>query len=91
MPKRPGGGGEAAGRAATVYRAVNGGPAENLEKVLSLAGGAEKLFGADDIVILKPNLQWYNHGAPNIAAIDRLVSLIMDRPGGFRGEVVLAE
>ena len=88
MPTRYGERGETT---ATVYRAVNGRPAENLEKVLSLMGGVEALFGAEDIVILKPNLQWYNQGAPNIAALDRLVSLIMDKPGGFRGEVILAE
>jgi len=90
-PARRSGGGETAEKAATVFRAVNGGPAENLERVLSLAGGAGALFGERDIVILKPNLQWYNQGAPNIAAMDRLVTLIMERPGGFRGEVVLAE
>lgn len=76
---------------ATVFRAVNGRPEENLEKVLALMGGVEALFGDEDIVILKPNLQWYSQGAPNIAAMDRLVTLIMDRPGGFRGQVVLAE
>jgi hypothetical protein len=80
-----------AGPRATVFRAVNGSPGENLEKVLELMGGAGAIFGEDDIVILKPNLQWTDQGAPNIAAMDRLVALIMDRPGGFRGEVVLAE
>jgi hypothetical protein len=77
--------------AATVFRALNGGPAENMEKVLSLMGGVGTLFGPEDIVILKPNLQWYNQGAPNVAAFHRLVALIMERPGGFRGEIVLAE
>jgi hypothetical protein len=87
-PARRAGSGDTA---ATVFRAVNGRPADNVEKVLSLMGGVETLFGADDIVILKPNLQWYNQGAPNIAAMERLVALIMERPGGFRGEIVLAE
>jgi hypothetical protein len=93
-PRRQGVGRETAGipeTAATVYRAVNGSPGDNLEKVLALMGGAEALFGDEDVVILKPNLQWYNQGAPNIAAMDRLVTLIMERRGGFRGEVVLAE
>ncbi len=58
----------------TVYRAVNGGPGDNLEKVLALAGGAGTLFGDEDVVILKPNLQWYNQGATNIAAMERLVT-----------------
>lgn len=76
---------------AKVYRALNGAPAENMERVLSMMGGAAALFGDQDIVIIKPNLQWFNQGAPNIAAVDRLVSLIMERKGGFTGEVVLAE
>lgn len=85
-PPEPG-----SGTVATVFRAVNGRPEDNLEKVLELMGGAATLFGEDDVVILKPNLQWYNQGAPNIAAMDRLVASIMGRPGGFRGEIVLAE
>lgn len=89
--RREGGGPKRGPAEATVFRAVNGRPEENLEKVLALMGGVETLFGDRDIVILKPNLQWYNQGAPNIAAMDRLVTLIMERPGGFRGQVVLAE
>jgi hypothetical protein len=81
----------AIGAGAAVFRAVNGSPGENLEKVLELMGGPGALFGEEDVVILKPNLQWYNQGATNIAAMARLVTLIMERPGGFRGEVVLAE
>jgi hypothetical protein len=76
---------------AKVYRAVNGSPAENMEKVLAMMGGVETLIGADDIVIVKPNLQWFNQGVPNIAAVDRLVTLIVERPGGFGGEVVMME
>jgi hypothetical protein len=83
--------GEEGGLGASVFRAVNGRPADNMEKVLSMMGGVEALFGDEDVVILKPNLQWYNQGAPNIAAVERLVTLIMERPGGFRGEVVMAE
>jgi len=75
----------------TVYRSVNGTPAENLEKVLSLAGGVERIVCPDDVVILKPNVQWWNQGAPNLSAVDRLVELIFGRTDGFRGEVVLAE
>ena len=54
-------------------------------------GGIEKLIGADDIVVIKPNVQWWNQGAPNILALKTLVDIIMDRPGGFTGEVIVAE
>ena len=76
---------------AKVFRAVNGSPAENMEKVISMLGGVESLFGADDIVIVKPNLQWFNQGAPNIAAMNTLVTLIMEMKNGFNGEVIMAE
>ncbi len=76
---------------ATVYRAVNGRPGENLAKSIEMAGGLERLVGSEDVVLVKPNVQWWNQGAPNLSAAKALVELVMGRPGGFRGEVVLAE
>ena len=76
---------------AAVFRSLNGGPEENLQKVLELAGGIERFIGADDVVVIKPNVQWWNQGAPNPCSKSALVDIIMDRPGGFRGEVVMAE
>jgi hypothetical protein len=74
-----------------VYRAVNGIPSENIAKVIELLGGIESVIGPDDIVIIKPNVQWWNHGAPNLQALKTFVDLIMTRSGGFTGEVVIAE
>ena len=54
-------------------------------------GGVEKVIGSDDVVVIKPNVQWWNQGPPNLAALKAFVDLIMGRPGGFKGEVVLAE
>ena len=75
----------------TLYRAVNGTPAENMEKVIELAGGIQKIIGGHDVVLIKPNVQWWNQGAPSLLALKTFVDMVMDRPGGFRGEVVLAE
>ncbi len=75
----------------TIYRALNGTPAENIDRVLELAGGIDRIVGPDDVVLIKPNVQWWNQGAPNLSAMSRLVERIFERPGGFRGEVVLAE
>jgi len=76
----------------TVYRAVNGRPSENLSKVIDLMGGIERMIGTDDIVIIKPNVQWWNQGVPNLSALKVFVDLIMNRRnGGFNGEVVLVE
>lgn len=74
-----------------VYRSINGTPEQNLRKVIELTGGIEKIIGSEDVVLIKPNIQWWNHGAPNLAALKTFVDLIMERPGGFQGEVVLAE
>jgi hypothetical protein len=75
----------------TVYRAINGKPQENLIKAIDLMGGIEKIVGEDDVVVIKPNVQWWNQGAPNLGALDAFVALVMERSGGFRGEVVIAE
>lgn len=75
----------------TVYRSVNGSPEKNLMKVIELIGGIEKIVGTDDIVVVKPNVQWWNQGVPNLSALKALVDLIMNRSGGFNGEVVIAE
>jgi len=75
----------------TLYRAVNDTPARNIVKVIEMMGGIEKLIGSDDVVVIKPNVQWRNQGAPNLSALKTFVDLIMERPGGFRGEVVIAE
>ena len=74
-----------------IYRAVNGTPDQNLRKIIELMGGIERIIGRDDVVLIKPNVQWWNQGAPNLSSLKTFVDLTMDRPGGFKGEVVLAE
>lgn len=74
-----------------IYRAVNGHPQENISKVVELYGGVEKIVGREDVVVIKPNIQWWNQGAPNLSALKTFVDLIMNRSKGFHGEVVLAE
>jgi len=75
----------------TLYRAVNGSPDKNLKKIIELMGGIKKIVGTDDVVVIKPNAQWWNHGATNLSALKTLVDSIMNYPGGFYGEVVIAE
>lgn len=74
-----------------LIRAVNGSPAENLEKVMDMMGGVGAIVGSDDVVIVKPNAQWWNQGATNLCALETFVEMVMDRRGGFQGEVVIAE
>lgn len=79
------------GSQSIVYRSLNGTPSENLTKVIELMGGINKLFGENDVVVIKPNVQWWNHGATNLSALKTLVDIIMNRPSGFYGEVIIAE
>jgi hypothetical protein len=75
----------------TVYRGVNGSPGQNLNKLFQMMGGVSTIFGVEDVVVIKPNAQWWNQGAPNLLALKTFAELVMERPGGFQGEVVLAE
>ncbi|MGQ9638322.1 MAG: DUF362 domain-containing protein [Thermodesulfobacteriota bacterium] len=74
-----------------IFRSINGTPLENLTKVIELMDGIEKIIGEDDIVMIKPNVQWWNQGAPNLGALKRFIELVMERMGGFKGEVVILE
>jgi hypothetical protein len=75
----------------TLYRSVNGTPENNTIKVIEMMGGIDKIIGSEDIVVIKPNVQWWNQGAPNLSTLKTFVDLIMERPGGFHGEVIVAE
>lgn len=75
----------------SVFRAVNGTPDMNARKTLELMGGPESFVGLHDIVVIKTNAQWWNHGSPNLCVLLTLVESIMGRDGGFDGEVILAD
>jgi hypothetical protein len=77
--------------ACTLYRVINGSPAANMTQLVTIMGGIESIVGPDDIVLIKPNVQWWNQGAPNLCALNTFVGLVMNRPGGFRGEVIIGE
>ncbi len=79
------------GDGCTVYRSINGRPDENLIKTVEMLGGIQNLVQQYDVVVIKPNVQWWNQGCPNLLALKTFVDLIMERPGGFCGEVVIAE
>jgi hypothetical protein len=74
-----------------LYRVINGSPADNIAKMIELMGEIQSIIEPDDVVVIKPNVQWWNQGVPNLLALKTLVEMIMDRQGGFYGEVVLAE
>lgn len=73
-----------------VYVSKNGTPQQNVFKVIEMMGGLEKFIGVNDIVILKPNAQWWNQGRTNLAAMKGFIDLVLDMPG-FKGEIIVAE
>lgn len=75
-----------------IYHACNGTPVQNVAKVFEMAyGGIEGLIGKDDVVLLRPNLQWERNGYVNTEIGKATIDLILNRPGGFTGEIIVIE
>jgi uncharacterized protein (DUF362 family) len=68
-----------------------GDPARNGRALLDAWGGVEGLVGPEDVVIFKVNSQWYAQGMTNTNVLESLVRAVLERPGGFSGEVVVAD
>lgn len=73
-----------------VYLAKNGSPEQNIRKAIEMMGGIEKFIGPNDIVVLKPNAQWWNQGMTNTDAMKGFIDMVLAIPG-FSGEVIIAE
>ena len=80
----------AGGQRSDVFLAKNGSPQQNVKKVIEMMGGIETFIGANDIVLLKPNCQWWNQGRTNLAAMKGFIDLVLEVPG-FSGEIIIAE
>ncbi len=74
-----------------VLVARNGTPPENVANVLALAGGIARFIDQDDVVVLKPNGQWRRQGYTHTECMKALIDEILARPGGFDGEIIIAE
>ena len=75
---------------AFIYEAKNGTPEQNMIKVIEMMGGINQFIGIDDIVVLKPNAQWWNQGMTNTDAMKGFIDLVLGIPG-FKGEIIIAE
>lgn len=73
-----------------VFLSRNGNPAQNMRKVMEMLGGIEKIIGPKDVVILKPNAQWWNQGTTNTDAMRAFIEMVLEMPG-FQGEIIVAE
>jgi hypothetical protein len=74
-----------------IFVARNGTPTAKVQKVIELAGGIARFVGYDDAVVLKPNGQWPRQGYTHTECLKALIDVILNRPGGFGGEVIIAE
>ena len=81
----------AAGVTRPLYVVRNGTPVTNIERVIAEAGGIQQFVDHDDVVVIKPNGQWPNQGYTHTQCIKALIDVILARPGGFGGEVILTE
>jgi len=73
-----------------IFLSRNGSPAENLKKVIGMIGDIEKIIGPEDIVLIKPNGQWWNQGMTNTDAMHAFIELVLAIPE-FKGEIIIAE
>ncbi|MCP4650120.1 MAG: DUF362 domain-containing protein [PVC group bacterium] len=73
-----------------IYHAQNGTPEQNTAKVIEMMGGIERSIGKEDIVVIKPNAQWWNQGMTNTNSMKMFIELVLAIPG-FKGEVIIAE
>ncbi len=76
---------------ASLYVARGGTPGANVDSVIAKLGGIQTVVGADDVVIIKVSAQWWNQGMTNAAAVVRAIEQVLERPGGFSGEIVVFE
>lgn len=72
-----------------IYIARNGSPTATVQRAIALAGGIQNFIGNDDVVVLKPNGQWRNQGYTHTQSLQALIDVILSRPGGFAGEVII--
>jgi len=74
-----------------IYVARNGTPVTNVQNVIALAGGIQQFVDYDDAVVLKPNGQWPLQGYTHTECMKALIDMILNRPGGFGGEIIITE
>lgn len=79
------------GQTSRIYVAQNASPTAGVDAVLTKLGGIQSKVGEDDVVIIKVSAQWWNQGMTNVAAVKRVIEHILERPGGFSGEVIVFE
>ena len=73
-----------------VYLAEGGTPENNMAAILDSLGGIETIIKQNDIVILKPNAQWWAQGMTNTDAMKEFIDAVLNMPD-FEGEIIIAD
>lgn len=73
-----------------VYHARHDSPEESMNRAIEAMGGINEIIGPRDIVVIKPNAQWWNQGMTNTDTLCRFIEIVLSIPG-FQGEIILAE
>jgi len=55
------------------------------------AASPNGLFASGDVVLLKINSQWAERGGTNTDLIRGVIQALVDHPGGFTGEIIIAD
>lgn len=73
-----------------VFLAEQGTAESNMHQLIAVIGGINRIIGPEDIVVLKPNAQWWNQGMTNTDSMKAFIEAVLKQPG-FSGEVIVAE
>lgn len=73
-----------------VHLAQGDTPENNMAAILESMGGIETFISPQDIVILKPNAQWWAQGMTNTDAMKAFMDAVLAIPR-FEGEIIIAD
>ncbi len=75
---------------ATIYKSTSTDIPKAVNSLIESIGGINSIFGNEDIIILKPNSQWWNQGTTNTDVMAAFIDQILNIPN-FKGEIIIAD
>lgn len=75
---------------ATVYAASGNDASFITRQLIESLGGIESIIDKHDIVIIKPNSQWWHQGMTNTDVMAEFIQTVLDIPN-FSGEIIIAD
>jgi hypothetical protein len=63
---------------------------QNVKRLFEKMGGINSLIGSSDVVIIKPNAQWWNQGMTNTNTMMAVIKQIIEIPK-YEGEIIIAD